>query len=70
MFYLCPGTILVVFEHFELSNLCLSMAYLGRGRREDLRVIVVRLGENVHDRLRIVDLRNSITKSTHYEKGF
>lgn len=46
------------------------MAYFGKGRKEDFKIIAVELVEKVNDNMRIIDLYKLITKSVIYEEMF
>lgn len=46
------------------------MAYLGKGRKEDFKIIVVELGDKLNDNMRIIDLYKLNTKSVNYEEVF
>ncbi|GFW38969.1 SCAN box domain-containing protein [Trichonephila clavipes] len=46
------------------------MAYLGKGRKSDIRYIAEQLGERVTDDRKIIDLRNLIVNSTNYDEEF
>ncbi|GBN28590.1 hypothetical protein AVEN_154072-1, partial [Araneus ventricosus] len=46
------------------------MAFLGRAKKSDLISLAIELGEEVTNDLRVVDLRELITKSKKYEVEF
>ncbi|GFQ79296.1 uncharacterized protein TNCT_656331 [Trichonephila clavata] len=46
------------------------MAYLGKGRKAELRYIAKQLGEKVTDDLKIIHLKNLIVNSTNVEEEF
>lgn len=60
-----------VFEQrTRVLKLNLEMAYFEKGRKEDLRLVAVELGVEVNESMRIIDLRELITKSVNYEGEF
>lgn len=46
------------------------MAFLGRGKKDDLKLIAVELGESVNPDDRIIDLKNLIINSENYDEDF
>lgn len=58
---------MVEFKHLVVLNSNFIMAYLGKGLKENLKVIVMELREYVVDSFGVIDLHDLITKSTNYE---
>ncbi|GFR22406.1 uncharacterized protein TNCT_204351 [Trichonephila clavata] len=46
------------------------MAFLGRSRKEDLRMLATELGLAPSDNLKIIELKDLITKSDGYDEEF
>ena len=46
------------------------MAYLGKGKKDDLRTLALELGENVSSDMRVVEIRDVILASKNYDESF
>jgi hypothetical protein len=46
------------------------MAFLAKGKKEDLRCLAIELGESVPSEIKVIELKNLVTKSVSYEEEF